>query len=119
MLQVNGRKHPGLDTLKISPEWEIKCAKNYGNAVILGKAGERACVMVSQVDDLLADGRAGYLLHVFQETPEVVSRVEAPFHQADEFRLGYWNDLKRVLEAFSGKLNDEFYAVAFAAARNA
>lgn len=108
MLQENGKMHPGLAGLRLHAGFQIKAARSYRHAVIIGKAGLRACAMVSLVDDLLAAGRPGYLVHVFQSTPEVVSR-EAPFETAQEYRLGYWNDLKKMFQEFDGRLDAQFY----------
>ena len=99
--------HPGLGHMRLVDGFQIKAARRYRHAVIIGKPGHRACAMVSLVDDLLTD-RAGYLVHVFQEAPEVVSR-EAPFETAQQFQLGYWNDLKRFFQEFDGRLDAQFY----------
>jgi len=108
MLQENGKMHPGLKHMRLVDGFQIKAARSYRHAVIIGKAGLSACAMVSLVDDLLTDDRAGYLVHVFQEAPEVVSR-EAPFETAQQFQLGYWNDLKRFFQGFNGRLDAQFY----------
>lgn len=73
--------------------WEVRKARRYPNAVILGKCGVPTCLIASQTDD-------EYLIHIHQVAPEVLAHSDLPRDEA-EFKLHHWFSFRALLEAFA------------------